>query len=61
MESGVASSKSALSGDQAATLGGLPADLDGAAKPLTGYGNGRQAVIVAVTPAKLIGSFSSLS
>ena len=60
MESGVASSKAALAGDQAVTLGGLPQDLDGAAKALTGYGNGRQAVIVAVTQARVIGSFNQL-
>ncbi len=60
MESGVASSKNALAGDQAVTIGGLPPDLDGAAKALTGYGNGRQAIIMAVTQAKVVGSFSSL-
>lgn len=39
---------------------GLSADLDAAAKALDGYGNGREAVVAAVAPARTVGSFGSL-
>lgn len=48
MNAGIQSSKEALGNEQTAILGNLPAGHDGAARALASYGNGRQAVIVAV-------------
>ncbi len=60
MLAGADSGKQALNNDQPVALSGLSEDLDGAAMALGGYGDGKQAVIMAVTPARVIGSFKSL-
>jgi hypothetical protein len=60
MDAGIASSKAALGSDQPHALERLPADLEGAARGLTSYGNGKQAVVVAVTSTRVIGGFGSL-
>ncbi|MBW2525505.1 MAG: hypothetical protein JRI23_15080 [Deltaproteobacteria bacterium] len=39
---------------------GLPEGYFGSARRLAGYGDGKRAVIMAVTPSQLLGSFSSL-
>jgi hypothetical protein len=54
------SSEGALGSDQVVSLGGLTEDLEGAARTLGGYGDGKQAVIMAVAPAHLTGSFGKL-
>jgi hypothetical protein len=56
----VASSSQAVGSDQVVALAGLTEDLLGSAKALAGYGDGRQAVVMAVTPARLVGSFWQL-
>lgn len=54
------SAKEALGRDQVSGVRGLPDDLDGAALPLAGYGDGQRAVIMAVTKARAVSSFGSV-
>jgi HAMP domain-containing protein len=53
-------SRQALEASGTVDLGGLPANLFGSARRLSGYGDGKRAVIMAVTPAQVVGSLSSL-
>jgi hypothetical protein len=54
------SGEPALGSDQVVALGGLPEDLEGAARALGGYGDGKQAVIMAVAPSRILGGFMQL-
>ncbi len=56
----VKTSEAALATDQIVNLTGVPQGHDGSGKSLAGYGNGKQAVIVALTPTQEIGGFMSL-
>lgn len=60
MEAGVPSMKAAIGAEQSVTLSGLPPNFEGAARGLSSYGNGKQAVISAIVVNKPVGSFGSL-
>jgi hypothetical protein len=60
MLAGLPSAAQGLDTDQVIPLGGLGEELDGAAMALAGYGDHKQAVIVSVTPLKVVGSATSL-
>jgi hypothetical protein len=60
MEAGVPSMKQALGTDQPVTLGGLPANFEGAARGLSSYGNGKQAVVAAIVKTKAIAPIGSM-
>jgi hypothetical protein len=60
MLAAVPSSAPALTSDQVIAIGALDESFDAAARALTGYGDGKQAVIVAVTQAQRIGGFGQL-
>jgi len=59
MAAAASTASDALDTDQVVGMN-LDGNWDGAARALAGYGDGKQAVIMAVAQARLIGSFSSL-
>ena len=52
--------REALEASGTVDLGGLPANFFGSARRLSGYGDGKRVVVMAVTPARVVGSLSSL-
>ena len=60
MLAGLSSAEQAFDTDSVTAMGGLAETLDGASKSLAGYGNGKQAVIVAATEAHNANSLASL-
>jgi len=52
--------KQALEATGTVELGGLPTNYFGSARRLAGYGDGKRLVIMAITPARVVGSLQSL-
>lgn len=60
MLAALTSAEQAFNTDATIALSGLDESLEGAAKALAGYGDGKQAVIVAAATAQNVGTFGSL-
>jgi hypothetical protein len=56
----VSASQKVLASDQVVDLSGVPEGYQGSGRSLGGYGDGKQAVIVALIPLQQVGSFMSL-